>query len=823
MNRLGRKWRIFVIHHSHTDIGYTERQERIEQYHVDFIRQAVMISKAMRSGKHDDWKGFKWTCETFWAVERFLGEASDEEKSDFAEAVRQGDIELSGTYLNMTELADEDLLRSIHAKAAAYGRSIGCPVDSAMTADINGYSWGYAKSLLDAGIQHLFSCIHTHHGMFALGRKQIPFWWETPGGEKLLVWNGEHYMFGNELGFCPDGVGSYMIRDEFHTPAIVNNREEIMETRIGRYLLKLEEEGYPYDFVPVMVSGLATDNGSPNGEIASAIQAWNREHGGEVQVQMSTLSRFFSHLKEQETEIPVYRGDWPDWWSDGVNSTPMHTQLFRDAQRTLRRVKQLDPQQQLIGIQELADIEQQLVMYAEHTWGFHASVHSPWEWNVQMLEVRKLAYAANASRMAHGALDKVQNGQGGSLLRPGRAFRYRVVNTEPVACKQYAVLEWDGFENERFKEGLEVIDEESGRKVPHQAGNQQVSIEVELKPGEQRRYSLRPMKAEKSGTTSNLKLVGADTVYDMEDIYSSGTAKDAVLVSEQGAESPYVKIRWGEEGIISWVNKATGEELIRNDRKHGAFTPVYEYTPAVGPVTSSTMYAARSGMGRNRKGLNVQRSTGRMVKAKAVSNGPLFGVVELQFETRGMSCYSVFLKLYATSGRVDASVRFHKDSVWEPENVYISLPFTSGSTDAETLWLDKAGGPLRPWIDQLPGTLLDYSCIQEGWAYVGQNGSVMVAAPDTPLVQLGPLEYGQRMLHSQQKPGAETTRPLYIWAMSNYWETNFKATLGGFYEFRYVIEWNKDIHTPEQAIGQCRAMSSGFAVWRIEPDGTCNS
>lgn len=816
MNKLTRNWRIFVIHHSHTDIGYTERQERIEQYHVDFIRQAVAISKEIRSGKRDEWKGFKWTCETFWAVERFLNEAADEEKDAFAEAVRQGDIELSGTYLNMTELAGDDLLHSIHAKAAEYGRSIGAPVDSAMTADINGYSWGYAKSLLDAGVQHLFSCIHTHHGMFALGRKQIPFWWETPDGGKLLVWNGEHYMFGNELGLCPDGVGSYMIRDEFHTPAIVGNREEIMSTRIERYLSKLEEEQYPYDFVPVMISGLATDNGSPNGDIAKVIQIWNKEHGDKVQIEMSTLSGFFAHLKGQDAEIPVYRGDWPDWWSDGVGSTPMQTQIFKDAQRTLRKVKRLDPQHRIVSPSELSEIEHQLVMYAEHTWGFHASVHSPWHWNVQMLEVRKLAYAANASRLAHGALDKVRNAKDGSLLHPGRAFRYRVVNTEPHPSEQFVDFEWDGFENERFKDGLEVVDEQSGQVVPHQSSYQCATIAVELQPGEQKQYFIRPVKTSKAKTTSNFKLVGADTIYDIEDMYPSGEAKDSFVISQHAAESPHVKISWNEEGIVSWINKETGEELIRSDRKHGAFTPVYELTPAVDPKNPSSIFTARASMGRNRKGLNVQRSAGRLVKAKAVSSGPLYGVVELQFETRGMSYYSLFLKLYATSSRVDVAVRFHKDSVWEPENVYISLPFTSGAPDGETLWLDKAGAPVRPWVDQLPGTLLDYSCIQEGLAYVGDNRSLMIAMPDTPLVQLGSLEHGKRLLHTQQSE--KTERQLYVWAMSNYWETNFKATLGGFYEFRYFVELNKEVNSAEQAIGQCQSMSSGFTVWRIQAE-----
>jgi len=30
MKSLTRKWKIYAIHHSHSDVGYTERQEKIE-------------------------------------------------------------------------------------------------------------------------------------------------------------------------------------------------------------------------------------------------------------------------------------------------------------------------------------------------------------------------------------------------------------------------------------------------------------------------------------------------------------------------------------------------------------------------------------------------------------------------------------------------------------------------------------------------------------------------------------------------------------------------------------------------------------------------
>lgn len=38
-----RIWEVYVIHHSHTDIGYTERQEKLMCYHYDFICQAIDI------------------------------------------------------------------------------------------------------------------------------------------------------------------------------------------------------------------------------------------------------------------------------------------------------------------------------------------------------------------------------------------------------------------------------------------------------------------------------------------------------------------------------------------------------------------------------------------------------------------------------------------------------------------------------------------------------------------------------------------------------------------------------------------------------------
>lgn len=218
-------------------------------------------------------------------------------------------------------------------------------------------------------------------------------------------------------------------------------------------------------------------------------------------------------------------------------------------------------------------------------------------------------------------------------------------------------------------------------------------------------------------------------------------------------------------------------------------------------------------MGRNRKGTNVQRDTGRLTRVTVLDNGPLFALVELVFDVKGLSYYALHIKMFANQPRVEVSVRFHKDSVWLPENVYVALPFSMG-TEAE-LYVEKAGCHFRPWKDQIPGSCLDYTSVQEGifWHSAIDREALALSMTDTPLVQLGTLEHAPRQLHTMQP---EDSRPsTYAWILTNYWETNFKATLGGFYEFRYAVERHRQLD-PEQAAKTLHASTGQFTVHRIK-------
>ena len=85
---------LYLLHSSHTDVGYTDTQEKMKFHHVAFIREVLELIE------HEP--RFKWNCESYWCVEQFLKEATPEETQAFVRAVKKGNIGLSASYLNLT-------------------------------------------------------------------------------------------------------------------------------------------------------------------------------------------------------------------------------------------------------------------------------------------------------------------------------------------------------------------------------------------------------------------------------------------------------------------------------------------------------------------------------------------------------------------------------------------------------------------------------------------------------------------------------------------------------------------------------------------------
>ena len=806
-----RNWQIDLIHHSHTDIGYTDRQENIRLQHTGFLRQAIGILRGLDGGNLPGCEGFRWQCENFWQIENFLSACTEEERKDLAHYVREGRIGLSGSYLNLTELVDAEVLEGAFRRASAYAEKAGRPLKSAMTADINGYAWGTPDLMAKAGMKYLFCALHTHHGMFPMNKNPSFFMWEGPEGNQVLTFVGEHYHWGNVLGFCPRGNSNFMLHDEFHTGTedgtLLRTDDKTSEeqelviaaTRIRRYLDDLEDSGYPLDLVPLMVSGIISDNGPPNAKVAERVNRLNALLGPGIRIRMAVLDDFFSELEKRAGELPVYRGDFTDWWADGVGSVPAPVCLYREAQRAARLVRKLAPERTDL----LREAEDHMMLYSEHTFSYSSSVFRPWEPLVNAVATRKTAYAALADECARRALNTVLEEKGLVTLNADGTQNYRILNPHPVKLTlpvEVTLQNWEtvnGCAIDRDKP-VALRNTETGELLccQNRWGSRGLIIEtaVTLEAGESMRVSVceGPDHVQK---LDHIPRIGADAVTDIENAPDSQ--------APWGVETDYFRVRVSrEKGIFSITDKLDGTELLRDLPACGAFGGVYDVTPPVG----GTQTQSRRAMGRKRVSVNTERSFSRVKSVLIEENGPVYITLKLSCALTGTEYYEIRLKMYKHLRLFEASVRLHKTSVQSAESVYTALPFLCGK---ET-WADKSGCLLRPGKDQLPGTCGEYWLIQNGVQLKNGSKDILLAFRDNPLITLGLPEAGPVTLCSDD--GTERNRaPLFCWLMNNFWETNFNVNLAGFYEFRFRAAVTDGL-APRDAFEKISAMNEEMLV-----------
>lgn len=771
--------KLYLINHSHTDIGYTAVQELIMQCHVDYIIQAIDIVSAELAEKgHCD---FVWTCENYWQVKNFRENATPEQIELFERYVEAGYIDFSSNYLNLNELVDPDILSDCLAAAHQYGQRFSRPIDSAMTADINGFSWGYAHALAKNGIDNLFTCIHAHHGMYPLFKSQIPFWWEAPTREKVLVWNGEHYQIGNETYLMPNAQMSYQIEDEYagdlSTPQL-----EVAKKRIFGYFEELAQSDYPYDFVPMMISGFMSDNAGPDRDIVESIAEWNAEYGDEITVEMIGLNQFFEVLRQTDlSQIPTYRGDWNDWWAEGVGSTPAATKIYKGAVRNYRLLQDLTDEKTVKGPLAQA-ARDDLMLFAEHTWGYSSSASEPWNTLVNELEYRKFSYAANASTEIDRALIAyLMKHDDYAMPKANRPQFYRVINPYDRTVTQNVTLlmeAWEHFGKRRIMPNLmpyvEAYDRETNEVLPCQvmitARAYEIELVVTLAPKQVKQIGLRLRETPNLPPRYRPALKGAENVKDI--VYPG-------LIDDSTVETKYFTVKLNNDvGLAQIIYRPTGEDIIDHQAAHPLFQGIYEKTTI---QTDPCMERRR--MGRNRKGKEAQRWNSQITDIRILERGPVFTEVAIDCQLAGTQIFSYVLRIYQDLAKITCMLRIQKDSVWDPENLYFALPLKL----AGERYFKKSGSLMRPGIDQLPGTNTEFYLLDTGILYRDQAGTgLAISLKDAPLVTLGDLAHHPIHLCDEQSR-AKNQADLYSWVMNNFWETNFKVDLSGFYEFAYSL------------------------------------
>lgn len=762
---------VYIVHHSHTDIGYTDLQEQVIFNQASNIRSVVA---AVKKGylENGALKAFKWNCETYYCVEQFLRSAQPKEREDFFELVRKGNIGVSATYLNFNDLVDVGMLDKKTAEMRRLFEAQGIAATTAMNADINGISLGARDVLIRNGIEFLYTNIHTHHGMYPLYQNQTPYFWENKDGGRLLVWNGEHYNLGNALGIVFQKNLSFMTDVYFGKGRAAMDLDTLYQNLMDS-IAQYEGSGYPYDFYITSVSGVFSDNAPANPQIIETVQAFNARYGETVTMQMVTLAELYANIKDKVADAPVYQGAANDWWGNGVGSTPYAVKHYKEALRLYHICGRLED---ITGVHNEALAEtarDNALLYAEHTWGHSATVTNPYDTMVANLDIRKASYASKAHEA--GAMRKsVQYRCMGDILRYyNGSGRVKAVSVS----RQAGIFPVEFYVETIHLPAMRVIDAKTKAELPVQLSAHprgvMASFLAEFGPMEEKEFLYEEQPAPQAQLYTRTAWIGAEQV---RDIVNTHDAQSYQL--PYALENDWFCIRYQiGEGVTSFYNKKSGVEMCRPGLGR-FFTPVYERTDIRRGV-----YEERRLLGRNVRGLHAKQYQGELTDVRILGHGEIFDCVELVFAMEGTHFCSVVVKMYRSLPKIDFTCRIAKTLREDIESIYLPLSLELGDVQA---YIHNGGVAMRPGIDQLPGSNMEYYIADEGILYQGKKDSILINTLDTPLLYMGELRHHPIYLCDRDE--AHNKRPVYSWIMNNTWETNFKLDLSGFGEFQYGLE-----------------------------------
>jgi hypothetical protein len=232
----------------------------------------------------------------------------------------------------------------------------------------------------------------------------------------------------------------------------------------------------------------------------------------------------------------------------------------------------------------------------------------------------------------------------------------------------------------------------------------------------------------------------------------------------------YLDARRG--AITSLIDKGTGKEWVDGD---GLGSVVYEQPdpdddhPSVRvhrshfhPTSPGPRWLRTLAEGDGR--VTMQRTAYGLI-LKTQTAAPFLPRIETTFT------------LYDRLKCIDVDVTLYKHESYEMEGVYVQFPF---ALDQPTFWLETANAHYRADLDQLPNSCRDWYSIQHGIGITDGTHSVLWAAREAPLVQLGGYHTGKWAERLEAERGH-----LNSWLMNNLYFTNFKPAQGGHSRFQY--------------------------------------
>ena len=723
-----RKVQIFILPHSHHDLGYTDLQSNIEAKQVANISKGIELAR--NTANYPPGARFVWNLEVLWGADLFMRTKTEPEREELISAVKKGRIGLNGMYANeLTGLCRPEELLKLFRYSTELGHQCGVRVDSAMISDVPGYTWGTVSAMAQAGIRYFSAAPNRFDriGSFMAEWQDKPFWWVSPSGnERVLVW-------------VP------------WTGYAMSHIMELDAKWINTYQARLDEISFPYQISYIRWAGHG-DNAIPDPNICEFVKQWNEEYEW-PRLSISTTSEAFAAFEKQYGhQLPNFKGDLTPYWEDGAGSSALETRMNRGASERLVQAATLSA---ILAPQTYnkADFDaawRNVLLYSEHTWGAWNSVsdsENPFvaqQWQVK----RQFAVDAEneSKRLLDGVFDAYASGSDSSTVDVHNTCSWP--RTEVVLISKERSLGKDHAKNEQ------------GTSVPSQR----------LSTGE---LAFLAENVPALGSASFHLSAAAPHAPSIPVTVLDGVLDNGVVRAKVDSKNGNVVELMSSRTMHNLVDTSSGEAVNKylflegsDLSKASTSGPVRIVVEEPGPLVAT---------------IRIESSApGCLDLVRRVRLKASMGWIELSNTVNKKRA-----PLNPHPGKDAPAVEFAQHG--SKESMQFAFPF---AIENGQIHIDVPLAVMRPEIDQLPGSCKNWLPVGRWIDVANVEYGVTCATLDAPLVEIGYLS--ATMIGSQTHPEIwrkhiEPTQKFYSWVMNNHWGTNYRAYQDGLIEFRYAL------------------------------------
>jgi alpha-mannosidase len=719
-----RKMTVYILPHSHNDLGYTEIQTNVERKQMNNLLTGIDYSERTKS--YPAGARFVWNLEGIYAADLFLNRMNEQQRRRFIEAVHDGGVALNGMYVNtLTGICGPEELLQLFHRGTEVAALCGTTVDAAMISDVPGYTWGTVTAMAQAGIKYFSAAPNNFDriGDILEQWEDKPFYWIGPSGkEKVLVWIPYRgYALSHGM---PDGLTKKFV---------------------GQYMAELDRKQFKYDISYIRWSGHG-DNATPDMTICDFVKDWNTTYTWPRFVISSTSIAFKAFEDRYGAEIPKEKGDWTGYWEDGAGSSAFETAENRATSARMNQGEALWAMKNRADFPADKDRDawRNVILYSEHTWGADVSVTRPLSQKTMEQWIIKRSYATNADSLScqlmSGALDQGVVASGNSV---------DVFNTHSWSRSGLVLVP------KELSLAGDLVKDAAGQVLTSQrlSTGELAFMAVEVPPFASRRYAI---SAGSSGPSSGIKASVHSLENDQIAVGIDEKTGNITSLKRAGLENEFVDN--DSTGGLNEYLFLLGTDLAGLQRSGAPQFTVKEQGPLLAEVriTSDAPGAAHY----LREYRLVKGSD--FVEIKDVLD-------KLPAELDPHPGDYPWANLHGKES-LNFGFPFHVDQ----GQMRLDIPF--GIMQPEK---DQIPGSCKNWLEV--GNWADVSNQKLGVTWVTLDAPLVEVGGITATM------LGSQTNPKVWRKHIDSTQKLYSWALNNHWETNYRAYQDGIITFRYIV------------------------------------